>query len=166
MFTVTLQCKDATDLRLQLAQLTEDLCHKVTHTSPQMELPFTEPAPAIPVGGKEDVKAFDLNVTKKGKGKGKGKTAAAAKPEPDVFKDEPAEEESAANESPAVMQTMPKATASKEGVAEVLQQVNITCGLPKAREILESFKAKRLSEIKEDQYTAFVAKCHEALMMN
>jgi hypothetical protein len=55
---------------------------------------------------------------------------------------------------------------SKETVHQALQQVNVAAGLPKAREILQSFKANRVSEIKESDYRAFVEKCNEAVMMN
>jgi hypothetical protein len=56
-------------------------------------------------------------------------------------------------------------TVSKENVHQALQQVNVAVGLPKAREILASFKVNRISEIKEDQYKAFVDKCNEAVML-
>lgn len=54
---------------------------------------------------------------------------------------------------------------TKEAVHQALQNVNVHCGLPKAREILTKFKVNRISEIKEDQYKAFVEECNAATMM-
>lgn len=54
---------------------------------------------------------------------------------------------------------------NKEAVHQALQQVNVAVGLPKAREILTEFKVNRISEIKEDQYKAFIEKCNAAVMM-
>lgn len=57
----------------------------------------------------------------------------------------------------------PQATG-KEAVHQALQQVNVAIGLNKAREILAEFKINRISEIKPEQYKAFVDKCNEAVM--
>lgn len=54
---------------------------------------------------------------------------------------------------------------SKQHVHEALQQVNVAVGLPKSREILTSFGANRISEIKEEQFKAFVDKCNEVVML-
>jgi hypothetical protein len=53
---------------------------------------------------------------------------------------------------------------NKEVVHQALQQVNINVGLHKAREILQKFNVNRISEIKEDQFKAFVDVCNEAVM--
>lgn len=71
-----------------------------------------------------------------------------------------------AEEAPAAVSTSKvTGTVNKENVHQALQQVNVAVGLPKAREILASFKVNRISEIKEDQYKAFVDKCNEAVML-
>ena len=81
------------------------------------------------------------------------------------------EEESAENESPAIVQINKQAPVTaapivnKEAVHQALQQVNVAVGLPKAREILQAFGVNRISEIKEDQYKPFIEKCNEAVMM-
>lgn len=51
----------------------------------------------------------------------------------------------------------------KEQVMINLKNVNDTLGLPKAREILQSFNAQRISEIKESQYADFINACQLAL---
>lgn len=55
--------------------------------------------------------------------------------------------------------------SNKEAVHQALQQVNVAVGLPKAREILTKFKVNRISEIKEDQFKAFIEECNSAVMM-
>lgn len=54
---------------------------------------------------------------------------------------------------------------NKQTVHEALQQVNVAVGLPKAREILTHFKVNRMSELKAEDYGAFIEKCNEATMM-
>lgn len=54
---------------------------------------------------------------------------------------------------------------SKEAAHQALQQVNVAVGLPKAREILTSFSAQRISDVKEADYKALIEKCNEAVML-
>lgn len=70
-------------------------------------------------------------------------------------------------EAPAPQTAAPTAsgTVNKEMVHQALQQVNVAVNLQKAREILTHFKVNRISEIKEDQYQAFIDKCNEAVML-
>lgn len=56
-----------------------------------------------------------------------------------------------------------KKEASKEAAHNALQQVNIKCGLPTAREILKEFNCQRLSDLKEDQHAGFIDKCNETV---
>jgi hypothetical protein len=56
-----------------------------------------------------------------------------------------------------------KESYSKEEVYEALQKVNVNVSLVAAREILLSFGVQRMSELKTDQYPAFVKRCEEVL---
>lgn len=81
----------------------------------------------------------------------------------DVFANGSAEVQPAATAAPS--QVSAPAGYSRENVHQALQQVNVAVGLPKSREILQSFNANRISEIKEDQFKAFVDKCNEVVML-
>ena len=67
----------------------------------------------------------------------------------------------AANEK-AVEAPVEKGSVTKEAVHQALQKVNISCGLPKAREILLKFGAQRISELTPDKYSDFVTICTQA----
>lgn len=123
-----------------------------------------------------DVKPFDINVANGSGGatpniqpekktrKPRTKKAAAGD---DVFETKPVHGHAAETEpaTPPADQAAGPAIVNKEAVHQALQQVNISVGLPKAREILQSFKVNRISEIKEDQFKVFIEKCNEATMM-
>jgi hypothetical protein len=85
--------------------------------------------------------------------------AGAASPVNDVFQEPVA--------SNGVHADVPVAApvVNKEAVHQALQQVNVAVGLVKAREILTEFKVNRISEIKEDQFKAFIEKCNAAVML-
>ena len=51
----------------------------------------------------------------------------------------------------------PANTISKEQIKEVLMKINETCGKEKAKNFLESFGAKSISEIDVDKYPVFVS---------
>lgn len=74
---------------------------------------------------------------------------------------------SRAEEAPAPKQTTSVAApiVSKEAAHQALQQVNVAVGLPKAREILTSFGAQRISDVKESDFAALIEKCNAAVMM-
>lgn len=79
-----------------------------------------------------------------------------------------ADEASTTNAAPAAQASSVNAAApivNKEAVHQALQQVNVAVGLPKAREILQSFGVNRISEVKDDQFKAFIEKCNEAVML-
>lgn len=52
-------------------------------------------------------------------------------------------------------------TISKETVKSALQRVNLKKGLPVARDLLDKFDAKKLSDLKEDDYLPFVQACEK-----
>lgn len=52
---------------------------------------------------------------------------------------------------------------TKEDVQTACSTVVEKKGLPKAKEILKEFDAKRISEVKEADYAKFIAKCAEAV---
>lgn len=91
-----------------------------------------------------------------------GVTTAAGKLEPEPVFETRTEAPAAATAAPT---TTPIPTNNKEAVHQALQQVNVSVGLLKAREILTSFSAQRISDLKEDQFKPFIDKCNEALMM-
>lgn len=174
MITVTFQCATFNDLQKEIYEFMGrpqfagvDPAMPGADKTVQMELPL-EP--------KSDTKPFDIDVNAKAAAPAKKERKPRAKKEKladDVFETkkphgEGADEESAENESPAVIQQardVGPAKVNKEAVHQALQSVNISVGLPKAREILAHFKVNRISEIKEDQYGAFIEKCNEATMM-
>lgn len=50
---------------------------------------------------------------------------------------------------------------SIEDVQEALQKVNVVCGMPTARKVLAEFDVKKMSEIPEVQFKAFIKRCEE-----
>lgn len=62
-----------------------------------------------------------------------------------------------------VKKTVEKPVELREQVMQSLKKVNDTLGLPKAREILQSYGAQRISEIKESDYQAFINTCAAAV---
>lgn len=52
---------------------------------------------------------------------------------------------------------------TKQDITDACQEVSEKHGLPKAREILEKFGAKRISEVKEADFGAFIEACKAAL---
>lgn len=166
MVTVTFQCDSFVQLQKEMYEFLgrPQFDGGVDPVEPkQLELP-------VHVEPKSDTKPFDINVdAKPEKKERKPRTKKARNPE-DVFEtkthDSKAEEETAENESPAIVQhNAGPAVVNKEAVHQALQQVNINAGLPKAREILQSFGVNRISEIKEEQFKAFIEKCNTAVMM-
>ncbi len=175
MLTVTFQSSNLTGI------------HEQIHAFLGASVPKTMPVKLVP--RKDEDRQMELPLPKEGNGikpfaievpgtepeppkKAKG-GRKKAKPADDVFETKPIhnappEEESADNESPAIVQHTANKSApivNKEAVHQALQQVNINAGLPKAREILSYFKVNRISEIKEEQYKEFIEKCNEATMM-
>lgn len=66
-------------------------------------------------------------------------------------------------EAAPVVHPPTKEIPSREMIHEILQEVNVEKGLPIAREILTSFSAQRISELKEENFQGFYDKCCEAL---
>lgn len=54
-------------------------------------------------------------------------------------------------------------TYTKQDIANACQKVSEKHGLEVAREILATFGAKRISEVKEEEYAAFVKACEGSL---
>ncbi len=52
---------------------------------------------------------------------------------------------------------------TREDALQALQKVNSEKGLPTARVVLAKFGCQRISEVKEEQYSDFVAACLEVL---
>jgi hypothetical protein len=76
-------------------------------------------------------------------------------------KTEPAAVEAPATEAAAPAPAVP--VPSKEAVYAALQKVADNSGMSVARGILVEFKASRISELAEENFAAFIAKC-EALV--
>lgn len=94
--------------------------------------------------------------------------AAATKNPEETFDTKQHDTRAEVDESPAALQqngTAKTPVVNKQTVHEALQQVNVAVGLPKAREILTHFKVQRMSELKPEDYAAFIEKCNEATMM-
>lgn len=130
-----------------------------------------EEAGAHVSNGKSDVNDFDLNVPAPGEVPATTKRTRRTKAEIEAEKAAKAKpvETAAPSQGQASSGTTGQAiggTIGKEAVHQALQQVNVAVGLPKSREILQSFGANRISEIKEDQYKAFVDKCNEAVTLS
>lgn len=70
------------------------------------------------------------------------------------------EKETVVVESTVVEETK---TYVKQDIADACQLVSEAHGLEKAREVLSKFSAKRISEVKESDYGAFIAACKEAI---
>lgn len=119
-----------------------------------------------------DVKPFDLaipGVEKKRTRRTKEQIAADEAAKVAAHDSELQAKADASQEEHEESKAAPTETAapavSKEGVHLALQEVNVACGLNKAREILTEFKVNRISEIKEEDFAAFIAKCKTAAMM-
>ena len=186
MVTITLQGSSISEIRAQMRDFlgldveTVGQTSEVYGKAPQMEglAPLTQ----LNKETTETLAATEEKPKRKRRTKAEieaAKSNGAARSTEDSFEvkkhhQEPSDEdESAENESPAIVQMnkqAPATTASapianKEAVHQALQQVNVAVGLPKAREILQAFGVNRISEIKEDQYKPFIEKCNEAVMM-
>jgi hypothetical protein len=144
MITITIQCSSTKEIQADLLQLASLL----TQTPPiviSTGIVASAPTP-IDDGQKE----FDLDVPQD-----KKKKAKKVKTENKEIPPAPAEEK--VKEKPG--------KPTREAVHSALQQVNSACGLPTARTILSEFKAQRISELKEEFFVGFIAKCNEAVEM-
>lgn len=55
----------------------------------------------------------------------------------------------------------PRQVITKDQITEALQKISADHGLDAVKAVLVSFNANRISDIPEDQYPAFLAKCSE-----
>lgn len=185
MVTITLQGNTVSEIYAQMREFLHDQQVEITDPqfSPELraraeELPHV---PAMPPAATVN-KAMDAMVEAEGKParrkrRTKAEMDAARNPEESFTtkQHEPPpsqeSEESAEDESPAIVQMQKQTTATaapianKEAVHQALQQVNVAVGLPKARDILQSFNVNRISELKENQFKPFIEKCNEAVML-
>jgi len=93
----------------------------------------------------------------------KKKAAKKAPKKSEKVEDEAEAEDAEEIEAAPTKRYAKKEAVTKERIHEVLQEVNAALGLPAAREILKSFDAQRMSELKEDMYPDFIARCNEAI---
>lgn len=127
----------------------------------QMELDFDRRVEShqTPIGEQETItspKQADPVVTKK---KSKAKAASAKKAEPvpeELAVEEPVDDSPLEEEVSAA-----PVTYTREQVTAVLTEFNAKHGLEEARKLLARFSAARLSELSEDQYSAFVKAASE-----
>lgn len=158
MITITLSGTSLVEICNQMTMFMVDAqaqAEAPVHVA-QMELPVQEHKE------EEEVKPFDLEVQKKRTRRTKEQIEAdKAEASPKVMAN--GKEDHGKPEK--VAPTKVSQSISRQHVHEALQQVNVAVGLPKSREILTSFGANRISEIREEQFKAFVDKCNEAVML-
>ena len=175
MVTITLQGASINVIRQQMQEFLghQEIITGTPVTGPRLTDALTDSVGPIS-NGKSDVNDFDLHVpaageavpspakrTRRTKAEIEAEKAAKAKPVETAA--------TAPSQGQAVSGNIGQAMGGpigKEAVHQALQQVNVAVGLPKSREILQSFGANRISEIKEDQYKAFVDKCNEAVTLS
>ncbi len=154
MITVTFSCTTATELHRELITYLNQIApdSKRPADEAQMEFPNVASINCNPIAVTE-IAIKDP------------KTRAKAKKEPknNLSEGTVVKEHSPIEEETKVAAPKAPITNSREAVHIAVQQVNVSCGLPVAREIITSFGAQRLSEIKETDYAAFINKCHDAL---
>ncbi len=168
MITITLTGESLSAIKQQMTEFLVDTqqLHAVVTAPKGWPLPPHE-AP-VEVAAPEEVKPFELEVQKKRTRRTKAEIEAektARTGGNGVFNPPPEPTTVQAVATPTQVAPV-NGTASKQHVHEALQQVNVAVGLPKSREILTSFGANRISEIKEDQFKAFVDKCNEVVMLH
>lgn len=69
--------------------------------------------------------------------------------------------EEKAKETQEKIEAIKQKVFGREAIHEALQEVNATKNLSVSLEILKSFGANRISEIKEEQFEAFIKACKE-----
>lgn len=84
--------------------------------------------------------------------------------EPEV-EEAPKKEKKAKKEKEPVVEAevVVEKTFTKQDIADACQKVSEKFGLEKARELLGKYSAKRISEVKESDYAAFIVTCSSTL---
>lgn len=168
MVTITLTGESIADIRAQMQDflgpqestmlkmmpLATEVVNRLQETMPIKDIPgYEEETPA---------NDFDLDVTPAKEEPKKRTRRTKAEIEAEKLAGQK-------NEATPIKTAAPSQVAapgySREHVHQALQQVNVAVGLPKSREILQSFGANRISEIKEEHFKSFVDKCNEAVML-
>lgn len=176
MITVTFQAANLIQLRTEMydflgpqTTIAINPPTPVTLTVEPTPPPVNSFAPKAP-----DVEPFNLDVnkqpekrTRRTKAQIEADNAAKLKQQDEALQEKAngAQAEYEEEKAKRALEEESAPVVSKEGVHMALQEVNKSCGLNVAREILSEFKVNRISEITEAQYADFIAKCRTAVMM-
>jgi selenocysteine lyase/cysteine desulfurase len=131
---LTIEFQNAAQLKARIMELQEMFGIKMEDTSPQMAFNFEEKA--------------EETTVKQPKSKKTKKTAAA--------------EEACGTEAGTAMPAE-EAPVSSDQVKVAAHQLNTVKGIKAVADILERFNAKRVSEVKSENFAAFVEACNSEL---